>query len=300
MRHGGIRDLLKFSKPKTPGYGIWEDFYLTVLGARAPMPAPLVVANPRGEGGAVPGMIAPLGGESARTVLTQPLVRGVYGVASPNRRTVLEMTIIPVAESHFRPEDYLKSLYALELSPDTTARIQSTWTLAQFRFRAHDPMVRDSLAFVHAVARRLGELTDGVVADPLALRYLPWEQVPIVDPNAPLAAADFVSVRSEPCPDLAGTERASTHGLVKFGLAELLLRGIDETDFPVARRLLLGLAQTILQSGPVAAGDQVDGEGRRWTLAPAGDPDLRLTLEMLPPSGVSTASHLRGEGEPSS
>src|SRR4051794_433568 len=95
---------LKFSRPKGPGFGISGDYYLSILSTKATLPALLAFVNPYGEGGAVPGFGVPLSATADKKVLTHPIERGAYGLASKDRKTALKMLVIPTGEAGWDPE----------------------------------------------------------------------------------------------------------------------------------------------------------------------------------------------------
>lgn len=258
-----------FGRPKTPGFGISKAFYLSVLSSRARLPSIVEVANPKGEGGAVAAFGAPLAPNSTKADLARPLARGAYAVASPDRRTVLRLIVVSKEEAGFDPEAFLRSPMAANVSDDMAVRIRATWTLLQLTFEAHDPDVYPALDFFEDVGMRLGETTDGVIADPLSQRYLmpaalraPVRQDPRVD------AREHVAVAFEAKKDGL---HAYTQGMQKFvhdrgpkdasPLEEFEMCGFRDDLFREAESVLLGLCQAVLVGRMISEGDIVGGRG---------------------------------------
>lgn len=307
--------LFKFAKPKTPGFGISGNFYITVLAAKAPIPSILEVLNPKGEGGAVEGFGAPLAKDATKEDLGRPMGRGLYAIAGKDRKTVLQMMVLSKEEAGFDPEAIVRSRLAEDLEPETLARIRGTWTLLQLRFESHDAMVYPALDFLAAIAKRLAEITDGVIADAIAERYvLPTETPPPpVDP--PIRAMDHVAIRIEPssAPAVGPVQPiqrvqpvqqveplslyAFTLGMRKFALPEIELAGIEPSLREVATAFLLGVCQARLMGDPMKPGDKLGAKSAAFDVAEGGLDRGRwegiAVLELLPPRGRSVNEALR-------
>lgn len=288
-----LRRLFKFSKPKTPGYGISQGFYLSVLSGHAQLPTPGQVANPTGEAGAVEGFIAPMMSGAQKEDLGRPMERGVYAIASKDRKTVLRLRVVSKEEAGFDPEPIVRSALAPTLSEDALARIRATWTLLQLTFESHDPDVSPSLAFAHAIVRRLAELTEGVVADPIAQRYLLPPQVPSPDPASPPSAPEHVSVRTL---EREGKLGAFTMGMQKFALPEYELNDLEHGDEAAAGAFLLSVGQARLDGQEMAPGDRVGAKSAPFDVAAGGLDRARWegipVLELLPGRGATASGCL--------
>ncbi|MCG9894043.1 MAG: hypothetical protein MH204_01030, partial [Fimbriimonadaceae bacterium] len=81
-----LKDLLPGGRPKGPGFGIRQDFYLSVLACSPRLPALVEVLNPKGEEGAVTGFGVPLRSDAPKDSIREPLIRGRYGLASPDQK----------------------------------------------------------------------------------------------------------------------------------------------------------------------------------------------------------------------
>lgn len=288
-----LKRIFKFAKPKTPGYGLSSGFYLSVLSGHAQLPAPAQVANPKGEDGAIEGFIAPLMSGSSKDDLGKPMARGVYAVATPDRKTVIRLRVVSKEEAGFDPEPLASSALALTISPEALARVRATWTLLQLTFESHDPMVAPSLAFLYAFSKRLAELTEGVVADPIAQRYMLPSELPQPEEAAAIAAPDHVSVRML---GGAGSESAFTMGMQKFGLPEFELNELEQGAEPLAGAFLLSVCQALLDGTELNPGDKVGSRGAPFDVAVGGLDRGRWegipVFELLPARGKTVAEGL--------
>lgn len=115
----------QFSKPKNPGFGISRDFYLSVLSSRATLPTMLEILNPAGAAGAVEGFGAPLMEGADKAALSRPLERGVYVLASKDRKTVLRMRVLSKEEAGFDPSAFVRSSLAIGASPELLSRMST-------------------------------------------------------------------------------------------------------------------------------------------------------------------------------
>ena len=285
----------RFGKPTGPGFGISSAYYLTVLSPDPVWPAAVTLANPDGASGAVAGFAVPVRAGSAssagdRAVLGQPMQRGIYAVASKDRKTVLRMMLMSKEEAGFEPEVFVRNAEALNYPPDMVVSIRATWSIAQFTFESHDPDVYPSLDFLLAVCDRLASVVGGVVADPISRRYRRAGSL-MVAPRADerVDAREHVAVHSAPSP--VGISYF-TLGMQKFGLPEFELRELGPDDNLRATTALAAMAQTVLVAGPVKEGQsfasftlQAGGFDRsRWEGIPV--------LEMRPPVTKSVAEAL--------
>ncbi|MCW5942199.1 MAG: hypothetical protein KIS66_08200 [Fimbriimonadaceae bacterium] len=228
-------------KPKTPGFGLAGDFYLSVLAATARLPAIVEALNPDGADGAVVGFGVPLGSGQGKEVLAQPLMRGGYALATKDRKTVLKLLVLSKEEAGYDPAPVVDSPLAATLDPEIVARLRATWTLLQFTFGSHDPAVYPSLDFLLDVAGRLGTLVEGVVADPIAETYrlpgeLRWR--PRLDPR--VDAREHVVVRV--VPQRMGFW-AHTLGLRKFTIPEIEVYGVPPDLEGQVAAVLMAIAQ---------------------------------------------------------
>ena len=262
-----LKRIFKFAKPKNPGYGITKNFYLSVLAGHAQLPSPDEIANPQGARGAVEGFLAPLMSGSTKDDLQKPLARGVYALASKDRKTVIKMMVVSREEAGFDTEAIAKSRFALEMTPEALARVRATWTLIQLTFESHDALVAPAMSFAYAAAKKMAELTEGVVADAVAQRYLLPEDLPNIALDQSLVAGDHVSIQII---EREGKRIAYTLGLQKFGLTEFELQNFDAAHDNSAAAFLLSIAQTSLNGTKIQIGDSVGAKSVSLDVAPGG------------------------------
>lgn len=268
--------LFQFSKPKNPGFGISSDFYLTVLSSKAVLPTILEVINPAGANDAVEGFGAPLSPSADKAALSRPIERGVWVLASKDRKTVLRLRVLSKEEAGFDPGAFVRSKHADEVSPEVVDRLKATWSLLQLTLESHDAMVYPALDFLADLCDRIGKLTDGVIADPICARYLlPGElrHMPRVD--ARIDARDHVVVRSRP--STPSSLAVFTAGLRKFSLPELTIDDLEASDLGKATSFLLATSQAVLLGKKIGPTDRlgdfrvspVDPADRAWDGIPA-------------------------------
>ena len=283
--------LWKF-KPKTPGFGIQPNYYMTVLSSKPTLSPLLVVINPKGEGDAVAGFGVPLNPDAQREDLGRPMTRGIYGLSSPDRKTILKLRVISKEEAGFDPAPFLRSSLAAGMSSELLARISATWTLMQLTFESYDPMVYEGVRFMLNCCRRLAELHDGVVADPIAQTYRLPELVFTPSPSDPrIDARDVIQVFVRPRRDEPAVLTSYTLGLQKFGMAELEMPGLSAANSDLATRFLFSVAQQQLLGKFVDLGDRLGDAACMLQAAPGGlDRGMWEGIEcyeLIPPSGYT-------------
>lgn len=284
-----FKEMLKFSKPKGSGLLISKGCYLSVLAARAQLPALLDVINPKGENGAVAGFGVPLAKDSTKDDLGRPLSRGVYAVSTPDRKTLLKLMVMPREEAGFDPSAFARTEAAQAWDPELRLRVESTWMLMQLTFESYDPETYPALDFFLTVAKRLAELCDGAVADPVAQVYrLPSQVFSARPAGVPIAAADHVNVKVRPH---EGRSHAYTLGMTKFDLPEVEVYGVSVANGEAARRFLIGLVQSVLLGARLEPGAVVGAKGAPLKVA-VGGLDRSMwegipCLELIPDSKAS-------------
>lgn len=285
---------LKFSKPKGPGFGISKNYYLSVLSTHPTMPALWDLINPSGEQGAVVGFGAPLMAGATKDTLRMPMQRGAYALAMKDRKTVLKLLVLNKEEAAFDPEVLVRSRLAAVLSPQMAATIRATWILGQLTFESHDPNVYPALAFHLAIARRLAELTDGAIADPLSQRYLfPTEVLRHGTNDVALNVADLMSIGTANRPD--GTH-VFTLGMQKLALPEIEIAGIDPAVVGLAGEFLAAVGQSVVQGSLLTPSAKVGANGALFD-AQVGGHDRSLwegvpVMELLPPRQMTATDAL--------
>lgn len=255
---------LRFGKPRNPGFGISRSFYLTVLAAKAPLPSIYTLVNPKGDRGAVEGFGVPLCSNACESLLHEPLSRGAYAVASKDRKTVLRCLVLSKEEAGFDPEVFASSSLAKEADSELVARVRATWSLIQLTFESHDAMVAPALNFLLGFALRSAELSDGVLADPIAGTYLLPHGVRLSPDPSRIDCRLHVAIHSRP--EATGT-RVYSMGLQKFGLPEYELSDVPGQLVGEASSLLCHVAQYALDGhdlriGAIVSGFQICEGGR--------------------------------------
>lgn len=244
-----------FSKrAKPPPFTINRNFYLTVLGAAGPLPPLLQLINPDGSNGAVRGFGAPLSAGASRDMLNEPLSRIAYALTTQDKKTVLQMDVFRRSDvRQFRLPQNPTELEDAGLTGEKLRKAETAGHLINLAFRGYSPDVYESVRFMLDIATRLGNLTDAVVADPLAECYrLPEEfsVSPRMDPRI-----DFREVASVKAIRLQDGIWVSTRGMCKFNLAEYEMYGISDGLANTAARMLMAAGQQTLLGMPLRSGE---------------------------------------------
>jgi hypothetical protein len=224
--------------------------------------------------------------------------RGNFAVATPDRKTVLKLLVLPKDESGFDPESFVQSEFAAQCDPEIVARIRATWFVIQLAFESHDARVYPAVRFLLRIARRFAELTEGVIADPISQRYaLPQDVLLYGTTDFQTDVRDVVTVRFRDRPDGL---HCFTLGMQKFGLPEIEILGCDKNVEPLATRLLLGACQSALRGKPLRDGDHIGDTAIPIEVRPGGlDPAFWKgipCLELLPPTQHTIAEALTAWG----
>ncbi|KXK22689.1 MAG: hypothetical protein QY327_07155 [Fimbriimonadaceae bacterium] len=288
--------LWPFSKEKKPPVTLSKGYYLTVLSSKPTLPPLLQILEPKGEGGAVVGMGAPLSDQASKDSLQKPMVRGIYALASLDRKTVLRLMVMPRDEAGFSPEAVERSPLSSHLPQEILARIRGTWMVLQFSFESYDPQTYPALDFLWNLARRTAELTDGVIADPLAQRYLLPDQAKSMPPDdSPVDAALHVSVRM--FEDREGKLTCHTCGLAKFDLPELEMTNVSLASAQVAQAFLLSASQLQLLGRTLRVGEVFGSRKAPFQIAEGGHDLARwegiACYDLLPRNNANTDAALK-------
>jgi len=258
------------------------------------LPALWDLVNPTGERGAVIGLGAPLMNDSTKDMLYQPLQRGTYALSTKDRKSVLRMLILSKEEAGFDPDAIARSSMASALDPEVLLRIRSTWTLAQLTFESHDPNVYPAIHFQLDLVRRLADLTDGLVADPISKRYLLPQHV--LHPGTDVAGTNVLDVVTFATAQRPDGMHAFTLGLQKLALPELEITGLDPNISKLAGEFLLSVAQGELQGRVLVSGAKL-GAASALFEARLGGHDRALwegidVMELLPPTEMTATDAL--------
>lgn len=245
---------LKFGRPKGPGFGISRNFYLTVLAAKAPLPSIYSLVNPKRDHGAVEGFGVPLCSNACESILHEPLSRGAYAVASKDRKTVLRCLVLSKEEAGFDPDVYAASSAAKNADAELVARVRATWSLIQLTFESHDAMVAPALDFMLSFALRAATMTDGVLADPIAVQYRLPHQINLESGRDRISANLHVAVHTR---NEGNGFRVYSMGLQKFGIPEFEMVGVPDHAMPVAARFIEHAAQWALDGNVPKVGSLI-------------------------------------------
>lgn len=302
MRVGRIPPF-RFSKPKGPGFGIAKNYYFSVLGTSSVLPsiASIIHPDPKESYGPM-GTVAPVEGFGVpmvqgndKSLLELPMQRGQFALSTKNQQTVLRLMVMPAQEAGFRPEPLLQSPLAATLAPEVLNRIRATQWVMQLTFESHDPDVYPALDFFLQLGRRLADMSEGVVADPLAVRYLlpnqlmlPLRYDPKVDAREHIGTHEAV---------LNGQTVVFTRGLAKFTMPEYAISGVSASKASTAKGYLLGLAQSNLLGTLVKAGGVVPAPDGSSIIKLVEDPSIAAVWEGTPglrlqPTGDKTFNDL--------
>ncbi len=221
--------------------------------------------------------------------------RGIYAIATKERKTVLEMRVLSKEEAGFDPDAFLRSPLAVGLDPELLLRLKATWTVAQLTFKSHDPDVYPALDFLEDIVIRLATLSDGAIADPLAQRYLlPHDLRQPVRLDPKVDAREQVAIGRR---GTTGREHIATHGLAKFGMPELEIENLTPDEVGLAGRFLIVCAQSALMGDPPTNGDRYGAPGALFEAREGGFDKAAWgttpVLELLPPTRLSAGEALR-------
>lgn len=272
----------QFSKPKGPGFGLSSKFYLSIFAVR-PLPNLLAWLNPKGEGDAVPGFGIPTF-TNDKGALQLPMIPGIYGLASKDRKTVLRCLVMNPSQAGFNPYDAAQAPEIQSLGSEISTRMTSCTTIIQLSFETYEPSVVPATHFLLDLAVRLGQLTEGLVCDPICMRYgLPTDFIrPMANSGIPTEL--FVVARSRT--KVTGLH-AFTLGLQKFLLPELEIEGLQPANEQASHTFLLSAAQAmlsgnILQEGSSVGSRRIPFEARVGGLDGAFWRGLSV-MELVPP-----------------
>lgn len=207
-----------FSKNRTTNFGISKDFYLTIFCPQSSLPPLRELIAHRSMARAVLGMGTPLAAMESEDVIGEPLRRGAYACVTMNRKTVVRMLVMRRDECTVDIDALAAEKDQVGLDQELISRIQAAWFLAQLSYESYDPQAFASIRFLYRLADRLAELTEGVIADPLAERYLkPGTWYRESHDEAPIDPLELVTVSEVPGPN---GPRLMTAGMKKLDLPE--------------------------------------------------------------------------------
>ncbi|MEO7453127.1 MAG: hypothetical protein ABIV13_00010 [Fimbriimonadales bacterium] len=243
-------------KAPEPALDINRNFYLSVLLGPGVRPTPLSWVNPDGSNGAVSGFAAPLNQDKNTDLLSEPIADGSYVLATKDRKTLVQADFFDLAAvPQFQLPGDAASQAMVDLSGDRLARAQSAVGLATLVFKGYSQDVYESVRFLLDCGARLADLSNGVVADPLAETYrLPSE----MRQSAPLdARIDFRDVCSVKAVQQDDGVWVSTRGMAKFNLPEYEVYGVATAEATRIAEMLVLAGQEALLGSPMPVGETV-------------------------------------------
>ncbi len=209
-----------FSKPR-PILTLSKGFYMTVFSTTPIMPPIIDVIHPRRMSHAVVGMGAPLKGHADPESLAEPMKTGPYALVTMNRKTVIKTLVMPIDECDIDINAIAAEQAAIGVDFEALSRLRAAWFVTQFSFESYDPQIFASIRFLYRLTDRLAELTNGIIADPLAQRYvMPGSLFRESYDEDPLHPHELISIAELPGKD---GPRLRTLGMAKF----------DHPDFAV-------------------------------------------------------------------
>jgi hypothetical protein len=212
------------------------------------LPSPLMVANPSGDEGAVPGMAGPADGKPTPENMTTPLQEGQYVAISPGGG----LCGLRVERVEPGSEGLALEPEVLEVSGLTEEMLakfnQPAWrVILEMGTPGED--VRETVTFATRVAQRLAALGDGVVMDTCAYRFFGPEGWRVEEPNPEFDAREHVHIHME-----TDSGWIHTHGLIKFGRPEMEIYEVPAEVDDVACGTLLDIAQYVITSAVIEPG----------------------------------------------
>ncbi len=241
-------------KTPTVPLSLNRNFYLSVLSAAQAMPPLLQIINPDGSNGAVRGFGAPLALDASKDMLNVPLRPGAYALTTTDKLTIVQMDVFPRNEvPQFQLPNDAIALQAANLSGEKLNRAMTASYLTNFVLRGYDHGVYVSVQFFLDCARRLADISDGVIADALAETYRAPEEMRLAHKLD--LRIDFREIGSIKIAKLADGFWISTRGLVKFNLPEFEMYGVPETGAETAAKMAIVAAQQALIGLPLKEGE---------------------------------------------
>ena len=255
-------------KPKSPGFGISKNFYLTVLATSPILPSMRDLTSQKPINGEVLAMGAPLAKAATKEDLFAPLSFGAYGVVSIDKRTLIKMLVVDPEKAGFDPLIYTESADAANASPEVISRVKGAWTMTQLNVETYDPGVYHSMRIMMRLAKRIGEMSVGVIADPISQRYqLPDDFYNENFDDEPLRPQELVEIHQDPS---ESGLKLYTLGLQKIDLPELELDGVDPSDIRLGVRFLLRTVKLILSGKPLELDDKLGSKDVHFQVASGG------------------------------
>lgn len=222
-----------------------KGFYLSLLAGPEVLPPLLQIINPQGSNKAVKGYGAPLDAKASKDMLNHPLIEGSYVLSSPEKLTLIQMSILPLGKlkGYSFPND--PALCSeVDLTPEKLNRVRSTTMLIDFTFAKVSPDVYQTVQFLLDCVSRCAGLTNGIVGDSLAETYRYAHEL---NPQPKLhSLIDFRAIGSIKAIRQSDGVWVSTRGLCKFNLPEFEMYGIPDELVNTSAQMLISAGQQSL------------------------------------------------------
>jgi len=212
------------------------------------LPSLVMLANPSGADGAVPGMAGPSDGKPTPENMTGPMQEGQHVAISPAGGVCglrLER-VDPLSEGLSLESEMLE---ASGLTEQMLAKFNRPAWRVILEMGTPGKDVRETVIFATRVALRLAALGDGVVMDTCAYRFFGPGGWPVEDPNPEFDAREHVHIHME-----SDSRWFHTHGLIKFGRPEMEIYHVPPELDGAAFGMLLDIAQYVITSGLIEPG----------------------------------------------
>jgi hypothetical protein len=218
--------------------------------ANPELPSLIMLANPSGAEGAVPGMAGPADGKPTPENMVGPMQEGQQVAISPAGG----LCGLRVERADPQSEGLSLGPEALEacgLTEEMLARFnQPAWRVTLEMGEPGNDL-RDTVIFATRLAQRLAALGDGVVMDTCAYRYFGPDGWPVENPNPEFDLREYVNLHIVPD---SGRFWFHTHGLIKFGRPEMEIYDVPSELSAVASATLLDISQYVITSSLIEPG----------------------------------------------
>lgn len=204
------------------------------------LPSLVMLANPSGAEGAVPGMAGPADEKPSAENMLVPLREGQYAAISPAGGICslhIERATPESEPLSIEPE----MLEASGLTQEMLDKFNRPVWRAILQMEAPGNDVREAVIFATRVAQRLAFLGDGVVMDTCAYRFFGPEGWPVEEANPEFDARGHVHIHT-----VLDGGWFHTHGLIKFGRPEMETYDVPPELAAVAFATLLDIAQYVI------------------------------------------------------
>jgi hypothetical protein len=233
------------------------------------LPSPMMLGNPTGAHGAVPGLAGPRDEKPAPENMMSPMQAGKYvAIAPAGGGCGLEI------ERVAQPRELSMSPGMLEVAGLTEEMLvkfnHPTWEVI-LTLEAPGKDVAETVVFATRIAQRLAALADGIVWDTAAFRFFGPAGWPVGEPIPEFAEFDVrehVQIHI-----VSDSEWFHTHGLIKFGRPELEIYGVPPELGDTTFATLLDISQYVSTSAVIEPG-QTCGDPRQPFYAREGTKDL--------------------------